>query len=296
MKLLNRLRPRVIFFVILVIYLDGFLLISPTAEINAAYRGISGSSILVEHDYDPISDSVVSWSLKAGESIGQSFTVPSGITSVDGFCVKLLRVGPVPPLEYQIENKWGDGNLSSGKILSNDVEVFFERWVRVNLSRPVRVEPGRQYYIHLHAANGPEAGYYELFGTASARIDKPNFKMKFQDVPAWGNAPSAPSGFENPINLDYGMKTPRYEGGAAISADGTLIEPLDFAIRILGQKSKGKDVASRNDSSPVAKDREGIASPEERFSFIDELLAPPHEKSIRVGSSLRSNEFELTRD
>src|SRR5262247_2406288 len=73
--------------------------------------GAGAAAVLVSHDYDPISDTVVSWSLKAGESVGQSFTVPLAST-MQGFRVKLLRVGSVPPLEYRIGDKWGDSKVA----------------------------------------------------------------------------------------------------------------------------------------------------------------------------------------
>ena len=76
--------------------------------------GVGAATVVVGHDYDPISDTVVSWKLKAGESVGQSFTVPSSST-LQGFRVKLLRVGSVPPLEYRIGDKWGDNKVASGR-------------------------------------------------------------------------------------------------------------------------------------------------------------------------------------
>jgi hypothetical protein len=141
---------------------------------------------------------------------------------MQGFRVKLLRVGSVPPLEYRIGDKWGDNKVASGRILQSDVSRFFERWTEIKFNRPVAVHPRKQFYIQLRVMNGVEAGHYEFFGTASERIGQPNFSIRFQYAPAWGNAPSVASTFENASNIDYGARTPRYEGGSAIGADGTL--------------------------------------------------------------------------
>ena len=254
--------------------------------------GVGAATVVVGHDYDPISDTVVSWTLKAGESVGQSFTVPSSST-LQGFRVKLLRVGSVPPLEYRIGNKWGDNKVASGRILQGDVSRFFERWTEIEFDRPVAVNPHKQFYMQLRVLNSVEAGHYEFFGTASERIGQPNFNIRFQYAPAWGSAPSAATTFENASNLDYGTKTPRYEGGTAIATNGTPIQPLDFAFQILGQ-TPTRSTPSDAPSSLSKQEREETDSPQERFAFIEELIAPLHEKLIRVSDTPRSSEFELT--
>src|SRR5262245_1615944 len=126
---------------------------------HGATSGAGAATVLVSHDYDPISDTVVSWSLKAGESGGQSFTVPSTGT-MQGFRVKLLRVGSVPPLEYRIGHKWGDNKVASGRILQSDVSRFFERWTEIKFNSPVAVKPSNQFYIQFRVLNGVESGRY----------------------------------------------------------------------------------------------------------------------------------------
>ena len=254
--------------------------------------GVGAATVVVGHDYDPISDTVVSWKLKAGESVGQSFTVPSSST-LQGFRVKLLRVGSVSPLEYRIGDKWGDNKVASGRILQGDVSRFFERWTEIKFDRPVTVNAHKQFYMQLRVLNSVDAGHYEFFGTASERIGQPNFNIRFQYAPAWGNAPSATSTFENASNLDYGARTPRYGGGTAIATNGTPIQPLDFAFQILGQ-TPTRSTPSDTPSSLSKQEREETDSPQERFAFIEELIAPLHEKLIRVSDTPRSNEFELT--
>jgi hypothetical protein len=77
--------------------------------------------ILAGHDYDPISDAVVSWTLKAGESVGQSFTMPANGGELRRFRLKLLRVGTAPPLRYRIGTAWAKQDVASGEIAAESV-------------------------------------------------------------------------------------------------------------------------------------------------------------------------------
>ena len=72
--------------------------------------------VVVRHDYDTVSDAVVSWRLEAGGSVGQSFTVPPGTRRMGGFRVKLQRVGTPGPLSWRIGRRPGGAELGSGTI------------------------------------------------------------------------------------------------------------------------------------------------------------------------------------
>src|SRR5690242_20703887 len=85
-----------------------FLLLLCGAALNAA--------ILVKHDYDPVSDAVVSWELDPGSSIGQSITIPAGSHRITGFRVKLQRWGTPRDIEYRLGTSKGGSDLASGRI------------------------------------------------------------------------------------------------------------------------------------------------------------------------------------
>ncbi|MPY88769.1 MAG: hypothetical protein GEU99_12675 [Luteitalea sp.] len=245
--------------------------------------GSLGSRLLVGHDYDPIADAVVSWRLEAGEKVGQSFTLPADAGGLRRIRLKLSRMGAVPPLQYKIGSTWGAADVGSGQIRPDDVPLFFERWLGINFSDPIPLEANRQYYLQLQVLNGGGNGYYEVFGTASAEVEHPNFRRRYQYTPTWGDARPDVAKFENPANIDYGSHTPRYEEGTALAGDGTPIEPVDFAFQLSSHLRRSEEEKQE----------------EERFAFIaDELLAPLHREPLpRAGvGEVRADELELTAD
>jgi len=230
-------------------------------------KGPLAAPILAGHDYDPISDAVASWTLKPGESVGQSFTVPANGGALRSFRLKLLRVGTAPPLRYGIGTSWGNQDVCSGEIKAEDVPLFFERWCGIDFARPIPLEAGSRYYLQLGVSASEQTGHYEVYGTATDPIEAPNFNSRYQYAPQWGEGSQAEaSRFENPANIDYGSRTPRYQGGSAIGAGGLPLESLDLAFQL-------------SSSAPSNKDR---PQSEERFAFVeDELLAPLHRKRIQ---------------
>jgi len=250
-------------------------------ESSSTVRGPVRSTIVLAHEYDPVADAVVSWSIKAGQSIGQSFVVPEGCSTLKAFRVKLVRRGSATPLFYRIGSSWGGDDVISGEIQPDKVGRFFERWTGKDFPESVAVKPRQRYYLQLQALQGSGDGGYELFGTASAQVDHPDFNRRYQYLPQWGEGSIEPRAFENPINLDYGSQTPRYEGGTAISPNGDELPTVDFAFQLSSDDAR---------SRPSGQE-------EERFAFVeDQLLAPMHAATIRKEGTggKEGDEVEMT--
>jgi hypothetical protein len=113
-------------------------------------------------------------------------------------------------------------------------------------------------------------GSYEVFGTATQKVDRPNFVERFQYLRTWSPAAMAAGDFENPPNLDYGSKTPHYDGGSTIDSNGVEIEAPDLAFQIFSD-------------APAAEQCEG------RFSFIEEITGPLYSRSLRDAAARREN-------
>ncbi|HLV02048.1 MAG TPA: hypothetical protein VKZ59_12315, partial [Acidobacteriota bacterium] len=222
---------------------------------------ISGT-VTAEHDYDPISDAVVSWTLKSGDRIGQTFAI-SESQALSGIQLKLMRMGEPRPLILRIRSEWDGQDLITGRLPAVAVSRFFETWVSFGFPRPIQLESGT-YVIQLEVEEGSQSqGYYELYGTASAPTDHPQFNVRYQYLPPWDDGSTRRvARFENPANLDYGTTTKYYADGVALNDDGSTLEAGDFAFRLFSNSS----------SEP----QERILA-EDRFSFIEEeLLAPLH--------------------
>lgn len=214
--------------------------------------------MLVEHDYDPVSDAVVSWSLRPGQSAGQSFTI-AGPAEVTGFRIKLQQVGEAAPLEYRLRRQPGGAVIAAG-VLPGPINPWFERWQGVDFPRPVRCDGRYKLELRLPAA---ASNSYEIYGTAEAPVARPEFQPRFRYRPEWSAEELGPGPFENPANLDYGARTPRYGGGAAFDSQGREISGLDFAFRILGPGGKPASAC------------------QERFAFVDEITRPLWTRSLR---------------
>lgn len=230
-------------------------------EVGQIASGPAPQPWLASHEYDPISDAVVSWTLAAGERVGQSFRVEGKGESLRAFRIKLVRFGTPPPLRYRIGTAWGRSEFGSGKIPAERVSLFFERWIGVDFPSPRSLSAGNRYVLQLEVEEGDGEGHYELFGTASEALPASNFHRRYQYLPTWGEVPEEEPELENPMNLDYGAKTPRYAGGSALDPQGRPLEALDFAFQISG-------------ISPPPREE---AELEERFAFVeDQLLSPVH--------------------
>lgn len=243
-------------------------------------QGPAGKPLLAEHDYDPISDAVVSWKLASGEQAGQSFRLAAGASDLQGFRVKLVRFGHPPPVRYRVGRQWGGDEVCSGEIPSQSVSLFFERWTGVDFPKPRPVQGGRDYFLQLQIPEGGGDGYYELFGTATGAVDAPNFHRRYQYLPTWGGVPDQDSELENPMNLDYGTQTSRYEGGSALDATGTPLQTLDFAFQL------SSSLPSPQEDGPA----------EERFAFVqDELLSSVHSRQLPKQADAREpDEVEIS--
>jgi hypothetical protein len=272
-------------FVAALVLLLLFPVVSLKGDFSDTVLGPSAYPVVLEHNYDSVSDTVVSWTLKPGDIIGQSFVVPADCERLDGFRVKLLRTGLVPPLRYRIGSSWGSGDVSAGEIQPDQVTLFFERWTGKDFRAPAPVKGGQRYYLQLQVSEGAAAGQYEFFGTASAILNHPALNLRHTMISQWGEGTFDPATSENPINLDYGAHTPRYDAGTAVSATGQELSQIDFSFQFSSKK------AVRQDRLPLEE--------EERFAFVqDQLLAPVHSKSLRVpnGPARKADEIEITRN
>ncbi|HWB99794.1 MAG TPA: hypothetical protein VG672_23965 [Bryobacteraceae bacterium] len=240
-------------------------LCSATFLLMLGWTSAAPAQVLVQHEYDPVSDAVVSWRLEPGASAGQSFTIPRD-GRIAAFRCKLQRDGDPGKLDYRLGRTPGGAELGSGSLEQTGVSPWFEHWREVRLPHPVAVHAGERLFLQLRLPRS-SAGAYQIYGTASAALDRPEFRSRFQYSENWYNSSKpADAVFENTANLDYRLRTAQYPGGAAFDAQGRELAPLDFAFQILGEHA------------PPA---EG----EERFAFIEALTSPIHTRSRRPRSA-----------
>ncbi|HLJ17658.1 MAG TPA: hypothetical protein VKV15_24390 [Bryobacteraceae bacterium] len=214
--------------------------------------------ILAVHDYDPVSDTVVSWRIEAGRSASQSFHV-TGKTRIGGFRVKLQRSGHPLPIEYRLGSSRCAADLASGTISADQVSPWFEHWEPVRFKTPLKPPGNRTLYLQLQLSS-KSSDAYEWYGTASAAIARPEFHLRF---PYPGSTVQEQrSIFENPANIDYGVRTKMYGGGTAFDGCDASLPALDFAFAIDGE-------------SPAA------ATGEERFAFVESITGPLYTHSLR---------------
>src|ERR1044072_274388 len=192
-------------------------------RVEAAVLLLLGSlaSAAVRHDYDPVSDAVASWTVRAGESVGQRLRSPPVMRTIRGFRMKMLRDGDAPALEYRIGKRWGGQEIASGRLEPSAIAPFFGRWYGAALPKPAEVESGSVIYLALRASAGGNRGHYEVFGTATGRVHRAEFQLQFQFIPNWGAPAALRDDVENPFNIYYGTPTTTYAGGKAIGPDGT---------------------------------------------------------------------------
>ena len=81
------------------------------------------AGVVAQHDYDAVTDAVVSWRLEPGTSVGQSITNPSGahLSKATGFRVKLQRLGDAADLEFRLGTAEGKADVASGRIRASTV-------------------------------------------------------------------------------------------------------------------------------------------------------------------------------
>ncbi len=162
--------------------------------------------VVLEHDYDPLGDKVVSLRIAPGASAGQSFEIPAGGGGAAAIRMKVLRAGSPGALEYRIGLRPGASDLAQGSVPAQTVTPYFETFVRFDL-HGARLPNGEKIYITLSTAGG-SGGHYEVYGTTSA-------------------------GDEGPINFDYGAATPSYAGGDAYDNSGHALATTDLAFQVV---------------------------------------------------------------
>ena len=231
----------------------GSLLLLCGATLNAA--------VLAKHDYDPVSDAVVSWELDPGSSIGQSITIPAGVHHITGFRVKLQRWGFPADLEYRLGTSKGGSDLAAGRIPAAQVSPWFEHSIGGQFGKPVAVFSGATVFLEVRLPS-TSSDHYEVFGTSTAALDRREFRTRFQYVGNTGPETRQVMIFENPVNLDYGVRTENYSGGTAYDAAKKDLPPFDLAFVLYeGNEPAGND--------------------EERFTFIEQITGPLFPKSLR---------------
>lgn len=233
---------------------------------------IAGAAVLAAHDYDAISDAVVSWRLEAGRSVTQSLALPAG-SKVAEFRVKLIRLGGSGTLRVQLGSAPGKADVGEGTLSPETVSPWFERWHSVRLTHAVQVRKSGTYYLQLSAAGN--AGGYEVFGTAEAPVSRKEFTPRFQYFDLWYTKASHVEVFENPVNLDYGVRTEPYRQGMAFDEAGAPLAPMDIAFQIRDGKHE-----------PLER--------EESFSFIDQITGPLFTEVLRnPATRARSDEVQI---
>lgn len=190
--------------------------------------------VLTEHGYDPVSDAVAGWKLQPGDSITQSFLLPKGASTMTGFRVRLRRNGTPAPLSYRLRSTLAGAALVSGTIPLQTANPWFERWYGARFSKGVSSAGKSRYYLELELPKSASDGYYEIFGTARKDIADPRFTPRFRYEKTWGVETAGVRQFENPANLDYGVRTQDYVGGAAFAGGKLALDGFDLAFDILG--------------------------------------------------------------
>lgn len=225
---------------------------------NAANRpgqAVSSTVNLIRHDYDPVADRVVFRVLdREHPSLGQSFTVPEGVSQIVGFRVKVQRRGTPPDLRYRLGQHYGGDQIASGLIKSDSVSPFFEYFLGSDFD-PQPCQGGQKYFLKLSLEQPAADGNgYEVYGTSTAEG-------------------------ETSENQDYGAKTPTYTGGQALDVEGQPISGADFAFEIFFTPQGVSE--SKSDG-------------EQRFSFVNDLLKGPFAGRVRHELvHPRPNEFAL---
>lgn len=255
----------------------------PLVEFDAHGDGVS-----VRHDYDPVSDAVVGWTIEPGVSAAQSIRLPAG-GRVGVIAVKLRRIGRPGSIEVRLGSRLGGDDLAAGVIEPAAVNPWFEQWCRVALDEPV-VADGDVYLQLSLPSDGPGDGPgddgvssgYEWYGTGSEDVPRAEFRPRFQYAPTFGPDVRRPDGFENPANIDYGTSTSGYDGGHAYDSDGATIPGLSFAFAV---DDPGRDDAGEpappGEETPDAAAGAGAGSEEERFAFVSEITGPLWSGSLR---------------
>lgn len=226
--------------------------------------GSAASQIIAIHDYDPVTDAVVSWRIEPGRRAGQKIQLRAA-AKVGGFEAKLQRSGPPADLRFRLGVTPGGAEIASGSLPAAGIGPWFERWHGARF-RPKQVAAGH-VYLELSLPEG-SGGSYEWFGTSAERLAVPEFQIRFGYRENWYPRAEAAGAFESAPNLDYGAATPRYEGGTAYDQARREVRPLDLAFQLSGEKTPPVEC-------------------EERFAFIEEMTGPLDRRPIRDHAARR---------
>jgi hypothetical protein len=192
---------------------------------------------------------------------------------IRGFRVKLQRWGHPGSLEYNIGYQRGAGTIAHGLIRENDVNPWFERWVTTRFQSDLVVDAG-QLHITLRLPENSR-GQYLVFGTAAEAVNRPEVQTQFRYLENWYANADRIGVFENPANVDYGVRTSHYDGGAVFDSADEPVEEIDFAFGLF--------------------DSEGAADQcEERFAFVDDITGPLYRQALRSDAvHAKSDEIEI---
>jgi hypothetical protein len=137
----------------------------------------TSTDILAQHDYDAVTDAVVSWRLRPSESVTQSFTLAPGTHQLGGFRIKLQRWGNPAKLGYRLGTEFGLADVASGSLDGARASPWFEGWFGADFPAPHRVHGGRYYLQLLLPASSP--GWYESSGLPRGRSTAPISRSGF---------------------------------------------------------------------------------------------------------------------
>ena len=195
------------------------------------------------------------------------------MSKATGFRVKLQRLGDAADLEFRLGTAKGKADVASGSIRALTISPWFEHWYGAQFAKPVALNT-RKLFLELRLPV-ESRGRYEVFGTATAPIARPEFRSRFQFVANVN--PQAPTSdrFENPANIDYGAQTPMYVGGSAYDSSSTDLPSFDLAFQLYSDKAP--------------------ADCEERFQFIEEITGPLYPRNLRDPNA-RASDGEIAVD
>src|SRR3954453_5171008 len=138
------------------------------------------------------------------------------LTRATGFRVKLQRIVDAADLEFRLGSAKGRRDVAEGHISASTVSPWFEHWYGAQFPKPISLKAQR-LFLELRLPSG-KSGRYEVYGTATEAVTRPEFQSRFQYVPNVDPQALTSSRFENPVNIDYGAQTPAYPGGSAYDA------------------------------------------------------------------------------
>ncbi len=236
--------------------------------------------IRYDYEYDLINHPYQSQVIDlTSEPVIQSFRVPSGVYSLHGARVKLSKYGEPGPIQYAIGRTPGGMEIIRGKISAEQVLPVFELMVG-DIFPPVLVYEEETLFLTLRVLSGKKPfNAYRIYGpntTAFTGGDE-NIRIPYW----WQGSVSDVDELDIPLPHDYrGSSCAGYPDGVRFLENGTKTWSISFEVL-------------------TDADQPLVNVEEQRFSFIEKLLAPPFDEWQFFGNlddELRENEVRINED